>query len=262
MLTPEDVQEKPNPKALPNFTASIRYEGVWFRYAEADVLKGIDLEIQKGETVALVGPSGGGKSTLVDLLPRFYDPFRGKITVDGHDLRDLRVADLRTKIGVVTQEGVLFNDTVLNNIAYGDAQPDRDRAMEAARIANAHDFIATMAEGYDTNIGERGTKLSGGQRQRMAIARAIYKNAPILILDEATSALDSESERLVQEALDQLTQNRTSIVIAHRLSTILEADRIYVIDEGRIVESGRHADLVARGGLYSHLYNIQFATSV
>lgn len=255
-----DVQEKPDAAAFPEFSDTIRYEGVWFRYDDEDVLQDIRIEVKKGQTVALVGPSGGGKSTLADLLPRYYDPVQGRITIDGKDLRDLKVPDLRNKIGVVTQEGVLFNDTILNNIAYGDDRPDRKRAEKAARIANAHDFIDRLPEGYDTNIGERGAKLSGGQRQRMAIARAIYKNAPILILDEATSALDSESERLVQEALDQLTQNRTSIVIAHRLSTILKADRIYVIDQGKIVEEGTHQELIAQEGLYQHLHSIQFAT--
>lgn len=255
---PEEVQEKPDAVAMPEFSEALRYEGVWFRYAEDDVLKDVDLEIKKGQTVALVGPSGGGKSTLADLLPRFYDPVQGRVTVDGRDIRDLKVADLRGAIGVVTQEGILFNDTILNNIAYGDANPDAARAEEAARVAHAHDFIAAMPQGYQSNIGERGTKLSGGQRQRLAIARAIYKNAPILILDEATSALDSESERLVQQALDQLTENRTSLVIAHRLSTIVDADCIYVIDQGRVVEHGTHADLLAKGGVYKHLHDIQF----
>lgn len=258
---PEDVKENPNPVALPEFTTAIRYENVRFRYEEEDVLKNITLEVKKGQTVALVGPSGGGKSTLADLLPRFYDPVEGRITLDGQDLRDLKVADLRGKIGVVTQEGVLFNDSILHNIAYGEENPDRARVMEAARIANAHDFIVDQSEGYDTVIGERGTKLSGGQRQRLAIARAIYKNAPILILDEATSALDSESERLVQEALDKLTFNRTSIVIAHRLSTIQDADCIYVIDKGEIVEFGTHAALLQKEGVYANLHNIQFSNS-
>ena len=258
---PEEVKEKENPISLEAFDSEIRYENVWFRYEKEDVLKNISFEVKKGQSIALVGPSGGGKSTLADLLPRFYDPVQGRITVDGKDLRDIRVKDLRSKIGVVTQEGVLFNDSILQNIAYGDHQPDRDRVMEAARIANAHTFILQQADGYETIIGERGTKLSGGQRQRLAIARAIYKNAPILILDEATSALDSESERLVQDALDQLTMNRTSIVIAHRLSTILDADCIYVIDNGEIVEAGTHSELIARSGVYENLYNIQFSAS-
>lgn len=256
--TPIDVQEKADATPIKALSQHIRYEGVRFKYGDTEVLHGIDLEIQKGETVALVGPSGGGKSTLADLLPRFYDPFKGRIAVDGHDLRQLKVADLRDLVGVVTQEGVLFNDTVARNIAYGDPQPDLQRVQAAAEAAYAHNFISAMPEGYQTIIGERGTKLSGGQRQRLAIARAIYKDAPVLVLDEATSALDSESERLVQEALDRLTEDRTSLVIAHRLSTIVNADRIYVIDQGRVVEYGTHQELLGRGGVYRHLFDIQF----
>ncbi len=254
----ETVKEKENAVLVADLKASVRYEGVRFSYESAEVLHGVDLELKRGETVALVGPSGGGKSTLADLLPRFYDPAGGRITLDGQDLRDLKVADLRGLIGVVTQEGVLFNDTVAKNIAYGEEAPDLARVEAAAKAAYAHDFISAMAEGYDTVIGERGTKLSGGQRQRLAIARAIYKDAPILVLDEATSALDSESERLVQEALDNLTQDRTSLVIAHRLSTIVSADRIYVIDRGTVVEHGTHAELLQKEGMYRHLFDIQF----
>ena len=256
--TPIDVQERAGASSVQSLDQHIRYEGVRFKYGDTEVLHGIDLEIHKGETIALVGPSGGGKSTLADLLPRFYDPFEGRIALDGQDLRALKVADLRRLIGVVTQEGVLFNDTVARNIAYGDPDPDLERVQAAAQAAYAHDFISVMSEGYQTVIGERGTKLSGGQRQRLAIARAIYKDAPILVLDEATSALDSESERLVQEALDRLTEDRTSLVIAHRLSTIVNADRIYVIDRGRVVEHGSHQELLQQGGVYRNLFDIQF----
>lgn len=257
---PEDVKEKPNAKPMPAFTNQIAYEGVTFAYEGDDnVLQDVNITIQKGQKIAFVGPSGGGKSTLADLLPRYYDPVGGRITIDGQDIRDLKVADLRGAIGVVTQEGILFNDSVLANIAYGDSKPDRDRAIKAAQVAHAHDFIAQMPQGYDTMIGERGTKLSGGQRQRLSIARAIYKNAPILILDEATSALDSESERLVQAALEVLMEGRTSLVIAHRLSTIIDADQIFVVERGRIIEHGTHQQLLTKGGLYHSLYAIQFA---
>ncbi len=256
---PEDVKEKENPVSLPEFKGSVKYENVNFAYEKDElVLREVNLEIKKGQKIALVGPSGGGKSTLADLLPRYYDPINGKISIDGVDLKDLKVSDLRSMIGVVTQEGILFNDTVSANIAYGDSNPDQKKVEEAARIAYAHDFIAQMKEGYATVIGERGTKLSGGQRQRLSIARAIYKNAPLLILDEATSALDSESERLVQAALEQLMEGRTSLVIAHRLSTILDADQIFVVEGGKIVESGTHQELVAQKGLYRNLYDIQF----
>lgn len=256
---PEDVQERPGARPLTEFKDSIRFEQVNFAYTTGEpVLRGIDLEIKKGQKIALVGPSGGGKSTLADLLPRYYDPVEGRVAIDGVDLRDLRVSDLRGAIGVVTQEGILFNDTVLANIAYGDTAPDLARVEQAAKIAHAHDFISQMPQGYATMIGERGTKLSGGQRQRLSIARAIYKNAPILILDEATSALDSESERLVQAALEQLMEGRTSLVIAHRLSTILDADQIYVIEAGQIVERGTHQELMEKAGLYRGLHDIQF----
>jgi ATP-binding cassette, subfamily B, bacterial MsbA len=256
---PEDVKERPGAMPLGEFKESIRYRNVSFAYDVEDyVLRDIDIEIKKGQKIALVGPSGGGKSTLADLLPRYYDPREGGIFIDGIDIRDLKVTDLRGAIGVVTQEGILFNDTVLANIAYGDAQPDRARAEQAAQVAYAHDFIAQMPQGYETVIGERGTKLSGGQRQRLSIARAIYKNAPILILDEATSALDSESERLVQAALEKLMEGRTSLVIAHRLSTILDADQIFVVEGGQVKERGTHQELVAQGGLYRSLYDIQF----
>ena len=254
----EEVKEQPNAVAIQHFQQGIRYENIRFAYEEEEVLKGIDLELPRGQTIALVGPSGGGKSTIADLLPRFYDPTSGSILVDGQDIRTLKVDDWRGMIGVVTQEGILFNDSIAQNIAYGDATPDIKRVEAAAKIANAHDFITRQPQGYHTVIGERGTKLSGGQRQRLAIARAVYKDAPILILDEATSALDSESERLVQDALDQLRANRTVLVIAHRLSTIVNADRIYVIDQGRIVEQGTHEQLLAQAGVYHNLHAIQF----
>ena len=208
--------------------------------------------------VALVGPSGAGKSTLADLIPRFYDPFRGKIFLDDHNIRLVSLADLRGLIGHVSQEGILFHDSVLNNIAYGIEDPNLSNVVEAAKIANAHDFILQLPEQYHTVIGERGTKLSGGQRQRIAIARAILRNPSILILDEATSSLDTESERLVQDALERLMENRTSIVIAHRLSTILKADQILVLEKGEIVERGTHTELLRVGGLYKRLYDLQF----
>ncbi|RMG54514.1 MAG: ATP-binding cassette domain-containing protein, partial [Bacteroidetes bacterium] len=207
--------------------------------------------------VALVGPSGGGKSTLADLVPRFYDPQEGRILLDGVDLRELSLYDLRSLIGIVSQEGLLFHDTVLQNIAYGEEQPDRAAVIEAARIAHAHDFIMALPQQYDTLIGERGTMLSGGQRQRIAIARAILRNPPLLILDEATSNLDTQSEKAVQAALDHLMRTRTSLIIAHRLSTIVHADRILVIEAGRIREQGRHEELLAMGGLYHELYALQ-----
>jgi subfamily B ATP-binding cassette protein MsbA len=261
LMIPEDVKESPNAQPIQGLENAVRYEAVRFAYEEEEVLKGIDLVLPKGKTIALVGPSGGGKSTIADLLPRFYDPASGRVMIDGQDIKDLRVKDLRNLIGVVTQEGILFNDSILQNIAYGDERPDPARVEAAARIAHAHEFIQKMPEGYATNIGERGTKLSGGQRQRLSIARALYKDAPILILDEATSALDSESERLVQEALDQLRANRTVLVIAHRLSTIVKSDLIYVIDQGSVVEQGTHEELLQKGGMYHHLHSIQFAGS-
>ena len=236
---------------------AIEYRGVWFRYREEWVLRGINLTIKKGQTIALVGQSGSGKSTLVDLLPRFYDVERGAITIDGVDIRQASLTDLRALMGNVNQEAILFNDTFFNNIAFGVESATREEVEEAARIANAHDFIMATEQGYDTNIGDRGGKLSGGQRQRISIARAILKNPPLLILDEATSALDTESERLVQEALERLMRNRTTIVIAHRLSTIRRADEICVMHEGEIVERGRHDKLIALGGYYKRLCDMQ-----
>lgn len=251
-----DINDPENPKPIA-LTKSICYRDVWFKYQHEWVLKGIDLTIPKGHTVALVGQSGSGKSTLVDLLPRFYDVDKGSITIDGTDVRDATLYDLRGLMGNVNQEAILFNDTFFNNISFGVEGATLEQVQEAARIANAHDFIMASEEGYDTNIGDRGGKLSGGQRQRISIARAILKNPPILILDEATSALDTESERLVQEALENLMRNRTTIVIAHRLSTIRGADEICVMHEGEIVERGRHEELIALDGYYKRLCDMQ-----
>jgi len=246
---------------LPPVRGRVEMRGVHFRYLpDAPVLRGIDLVAEPGEVVALVGSSGAGKSTLVDLIPRFYDPQEGEVLVDGHDVRGVNLASLRRNLGIVTQEVILFNDTVRANIAYGLGDVPQADVEAAARAANAHDFILAMPHGYDTRIGDRGTKLSGGQRQRLSIARAILKNPPILILDEATSALDTESEQLVQEAIDRLVQDRTTFVIAHRLSTIRQASRIYALRDGEIVEAGSHDDLLARGGLYADLYHLQFRT--
>ena len=235
----------------------IEYKEVWFRYNEQWVIKGANIEIPKGKTIALVGQSGSGKSTLVDLLPRFYDVQKGQITIDGVDIRDAKVKDVRELMGIVNQEAILFNDTFFNNIAFGVKQATREEVENAAKIANAHEFIIQSENGYETNIGDRGCKLSGGQRQRISIARAVLKNPPILILDEATSALDTESERLVQDALDHLMKNRTTLVIAHRLSTIKNADGIYVMHEGVIVEQGTHSELIALNGYYNRLCEMQ-----
>ena len=224
---------------------------------EEAVLKNINLRIERGKTIALVGPSGGGKSTLADLVPRFYDPTHGEVLLDGIALQEYNLESLRRLMGVVTQESILFNDTIFNNIAFGMDKVKEEDVIHAAKVANAHDFIMQTEHGYNSLIGDRGAKLSGGQRQRLAIARAVLKNPPILILDEATSALDSESERLVQDALTKLMQNRTSVVIAHRLSTIQHADEIIVIQDGHIVERGKHHDLVRSNGLYKKLSEIQ-----
>ena len=239
------------------FNEAIRLEKVSFRYAEEWVLRDVDLTIRKGQTVALVGHSGSGKSTLVDLIPRFYDVVEGRITIDGTDIREVAVADLRRLMGNVNQEPILFNASVFENIAFGVEGATLEKVRQAAEVAHADEFINDMPAGYDTNIGDRGGKLSGGQRQRVSIARAVYKNPPILILDEATSALDTKSERLVQSALDRLMEGRTTIVIAHRLSTIIHADVICVVDDGRIVEQGTHDELLALGGHYAKLHAIQ-----
>ena len=236
---------------------AIEYRDVWFKYNEEWVIKDVNLTIKKGQTVALVGQSGSGKSTMADLLPRFYDVDKGGIYIDGVNIKDMKVFDLRAMMGNVNQEAILFNDTFYNNITFGVSDATQEEVEEAARIANAHDFIMATEQGYDTPIGDRGCRLSGGQRQRVSIARAILKNPPILILDEATSALDTESERLVQEALENLMKNRTTLVIAHRLSTIKDADLICVMQEGRIVEAGRHEELITLNGYYKHLVDMQ-----
>ena len=251
------IRKAEHPVHVSEFNSAIEYRNVSFKYSTDYVLKNINLTIPKGKMVAIVGPSGAGKSTLADLLPRFYDVTEGGIFIDGVDIRQYYPKELISLMGVVTQEAILFNDTVRNNITFGMENVSDEDVKRAARIANADEFIMQMEHGYDTNIGDRGGKLSGGQRQRIAIARAVLKNPPILILDEATSALDTESERLVQDALTNLMKNRTSIVIAHRLSTIQHADEIVVMKEGRIVERGTHAELLKAGGLYSHLCDMQ-----
>ena len=253
-----DIKEPADPKEINGFRENLVFNGVSFSYEEGrEILHDIDLTIGKGKTIALVGQSGSGKSTLADLIPRYYDAGEGSITLDGIDIRDLRIKDLRSLIGNVNQEAILFNDTIFNNIAFGVENATMEQVIEAAKIANAHDFIMEKEDGYMTNIGDRGGKLSGGQRQRISIARAILKNPPILILDEATSALDTESEKIVQEALDRLTSTRTTIVIAHRLSTIKNADMICVMHEGRIVERGRHDELIPLNGYYRKLHDMQ-----
>lgn len=251
------ITNKPGAKSLKNFNDQIEYRDVSFSYGQERIISNISFEIPRGSTVALVGPSGGGKSTIADLLPRFYDPNTGSIMIDGIDLRDYNVDSLRRNIGIVTQESILFNDSVINNIAFGIDNPDIEELEKAARIANAHDFIMELEDGYNTIIGERGGKLSGGQRQRISIARAVMKDPDILILDEATSALDSESEKLVQDALQKLMKNRTVLVIAHRLSTVRHANEILIIDQGNIVERGTHEALFRKKGLYYKLSKMQ-----
>jgi subfamily B ATP-binding cassette protein MsbA len=257
--SPAEFQRDRGTRETATFDRHLEFENVTFSYGDAPVLSHIDLSASKGEVVALVGPSGSGKSTLVDLIPRFYEPTSGRILLDGIDIRDIKLPVLRSLTGIVSQETVLFHDTVRSNIAYGATNRYTQEQIEAAaRAANAHEFIMELPRGYDTLLGERGTRLSGGQRQRLAIARALLTDPPILILDEATSALDTESERLVQEAVDRLLQGRTVFVIAHRLSTITHADQILVLDRGEIVERGTHAELLARRGAYHRLYSLQF----
>ena len=252
-----EIVEKENAVHLTGFENKIEFVNVHFSHETFKVLKGINLSISKGKTVALVGPSGGGKSTLADMVPRFYDVSDGQILIDGTNIKEVTLKSLRQLMGTVTQESILFNDSVANNIAFGVENPDMNKIIEAAKIANAHEFISALSEGYDTNIGDRGGKLSGGQRQRLSIARAVFKNPPILILDEATSALDTESEKMVQEALTNLMKNRTTLVIAHRLSTIQHADEIIVLDKGIIVERGTHINLMNANGLYQRLCEMQ-----
>ena len=252
------IKEPEHPQTMPSFEKEIELRDVSFSYTEGrEVLKHINLTVPKGKTVALVGQSGSGKSTLVDLIPRYHDVNVGEVLIDGQNIKGLRISDLRALIGNVNQEAILFNDTFYNNITFGVENTTMEQVIEAAKIANAHDFIMESENGYDTMIGDRGGRLSGGQRQRVSIARAILKNPPILILDEATSALDTESERLVQEALERLMKSRTTIAIAHRLSTIRNADIIHVLHEGEIVESGQHDELIARNGYYKRLYDMQ-----
>ncbi|MBO5581442.1 MAG: ABC transporter ATP-binding protein [Bacteroidales bacterium] len=252
------IQEAPDAAGIQEFKDRIAFEGVQFSYESGrEVLKGVDLEIPRGKMVAIVGESGAGKSTLVDLIPRFYDATSGRITIDGKDVKKLKVKDLRSLMGNVNQDPILFNDTIFNNIAFGVENATEEEVIAAAKIANAHDFIMEKPEGYQTNIGDRGTKLSGGQRQRLSIARAILKNPPILILDEATASLDTESERIVQDALDHLMSTRTTIAIAHRLSTVKNADEIIVLHEGKVVERGRHDQLIALDGYYKKLNDMQ-----
>jgi subfamily B ATP-binding cassette protein MsbA len=255
-----EIQDRSDALVLERARGDVEFNNVSFCYNEDYVLRDIDLSVKKGEVIAFVGPSGGGKTTLVSLLPRFYDVTAGSVSIDGMDVRNIKLKNLLNQIALVDQETILFNDTIANNIRYGKPDAGQDEVEAAARAAFADDFIREMPEGYETNIGDRGVRLSGGQRQRICIARAILKDAPILILDEATSALDTESEQMVQSALNNLMANRTTFVIAHRLSTILHADKIVVIDKGEIIESGNHRELLVHGGLYKKLYGMQFAS--
>ena len=257
LLAENTIKEPANPTPVQSLTDKIEYRNVSFRYGNNWVLRNINLTIEKGKAIALVGQSGSGKSTLVDLLPRYYDVQEGEICINGINVKDISLLDLRGLMGNVNQEAILFNDTFFNNISFGVENATMEQVIEAAKIANAHEFIMASEKGYDTMIGDRGGKLSGGQRQRISIARAILKNPPILILDEATSALDTESEKMVQEALENLMKNRTTIAIAHRLSTIRNADEICVMHEGRIVERGKHEELLALNGYYKRLCDMQ-----
>ncbi|HER00549.1 MAG TPA: ABC transporter ATP-binding protein [candidate division Zixibacteria bacterium] len=254
-----EVKDAPDAVEISEFSKEIKFENVSFSYKTTpNVLKNINFTVKKGELIAIVGPSGAGKSTLCDLIPRFYDPTEGRITIDGHDLRQVKLSSLRAQLGIVTQETMLFNDTIYNNITYGLDGVSKKNVEEATRIANAYDFISAFEKGFDTPIGNRGVMLSGGQRQRIAIARAVLRNPQILIFDEATSSLDTESEQVVQEAIDRLLRGRTTFVIAHRLSTILNANKILVIQDGGLIDSGTHQELISRKGLYQRLYNLQF----
>ncbi|WP_298884388.1 lipid A export permease/ATP-binding protein MsbA [uncultured Phascolarctobacterium sp.] len=256
---PEDIKNAPDAKVLPKVKGDVRFNDVSFAYNEnEEVLSHVSFEVKPGEMVAFVGPSGAGKSTVASLLPRFYDAINGSITIDGHDIRKVTLDSLREQVGIVPQETVLFNGSVYDNILYGRLDATREEVEAAAKAANAHDFIMQLPDGYETMLGDRGMNISGGQRQRISIARAILKNPQILILDEATSALDTESERVVQEALDRLMVGRTSFVIAHRLSTIKNADKIMVLEKGQLIEQGNHDELMAMDGLYAHLYKIQY----
>jgi len=254
-----DIKDSENPVSLPEFKGEIRFENISFSYKDSkEVLTDINFTAKRGELIAIVGPSGAGKSTLCDLVPRFYDPQKGRILIDKVDLREIKLASLRKLLGIVTQETMLFNDTILNNITYGLGEVSSERVTEAIKIANAYEFIMGFEHGLDTPIGNKGVMLSGGQRQRIAIARAVLRDPQILIFDEATSSLDTESEQLVQEAIDRLLKGRTTLVIAHRLSTILNADKILVIQDGKLIDTGTHQELIAREGLYQRLYNLQF----
>jgi subfamily B ATP-binding cassette protein MsbA len=252
-----EITDAPNAVALDGFHDAIKLENLSFSYPSRPVLKSVDLAIPKGKTIALVGPSGGGKSTLMDLIPRFIEAQEGQITIDGHNIKNVKVDSLRSMIGVVNQDSMLFNDSIFNNIAFGKPDASQQEVEAAARIANSHDFILQTESGYLTNVGDRGVKLSGGQKQRICIARAVLKNPPIMLLDEATSALDTESEKLVQDALNNLMKNRTSLVIAHRLSTIQNADMIVVLEDGQVREQGTHAALLLHNGLYKRLIDMQ-----
>ena len=256
---PEEIAESRDAKQLPEVSGKVEFQNVSFAYDDkGNVITDLSFSVKPGEVIAIVGPSGAGKSTIANLLPRFYDVNKGDIKIDGHSVREVTLDSLREQVGIVPQETMLFNGSVYNNILYGRLDATKEEIEAAAKAANAHDFIMQLTDGYETKLGDRGVNLSGGQRQRIAIARAILKNPRILILDEATSALDTESERVVQEALDRLMVGRTSFVIAHRLSTVKNADKILVLEKGNLVESGTHDELLALDGLYAHLYKIQY----